>query len=371
VRKEPSRRDPRIDFLRGIALLTIFVDHVPGNTLGMLTLRNFGFADAAELFVILSGFSSMAAYGHCFHRDGARTGLRQIAMRCLRLYAFQVGLLIATFAIVKTWGSRYGFSLPDLMPFVSSGMTGIKRGLELAALPPAVDILPLYIVFLGFFPLIYLCARISPTLVLIASGALWVAANLDPSLNLTNSIDGRGWFFNPFAWQFLFVIGALGHTMMGYFGNSLPGKRWLIWVCGGYLIFALLASAPWSTWGWSDFRPLVVVPTDKTNLAPLRLLDILALVYLALSSSRFGKLASYRWLGGITACGRHSLEVFSLSTLLGLTGRLLFIAFGTTWEMQLAINGVGIGLLLAMAKLCEGAIFRKRAASTLPVPTPR
>jgi hypothetical protein len=45
----PSQRDPRIDVLRGFALLTIFVDHVPGNILGMLTLRNFGFADAADL----------------------------------------------------------------------------------------------------------------------------------------------------------------------------------------------------------------------------------------------------------------------------------------------------------------------------------
>src|SRR5579859_4468276 len=83
---EPSRRDARVDLLRGIALLTIFVDHIPGNLLGDLTFRNFGFSDAAELFVILAGFSSMMAYGGCFERDGAMPGLRRIAARCLRIY---------------------------------------------------------------------------------------------------------------------------------------------------------------------------------------------------------------------------------------------------------------------------------------------
>jgi hypothetical protein len=70
----PSRRphrDPRVDLLRGVALLTIFVDHVPGNLLGYLTFRNFGFSDAAELFVVLAGFSSMMAYGGAFERDGS------------------------------------------------------------------------------------------------------------------------------------------------------------------------------------------------------------------------------------------------------------------------------------------------------------
>jgi hypothetical protein len=76
-----SKRDPRIDVLRGIALLMIFVDHIPGNTLGLVTLHNFGFADAAEVFVLLAGMSSMFAYGRVFERDGALGGLRRIIWR--------------------------------------------------------------------------------------------------------------------------------------------------------------------------------------------------------------------------------------------------------------------------------------------------
>ena len=62
-RVSTSKRDPRIDVLRGVALMMIFADHLPGNPLSLITLRNFGFSDAAEVFVLLAGFSSMLAYG--------------------------------------------------------------------------------------------------------------------------------------------------------------------------------------------------------------------------------------------------------------------------------------------------------------------
>jgi hypothetical protein len=64
-------RDLRIDFLRGLALLFIFIDHIPDNGLAHFTLRNFGFADAAEVFVLLAGFSAVLAYKRSFPGPGA------------------------------------------------------------------------------------------------------------------------------------------------------------------------------------------------------------------------------------------------------------------------------------------------------------
>ena len=55
-------RDHRVDFLRGFALASIFINHVPGNVYEKLTHRNFGFSDAAEIFVLLAGFASAYAY---------------------------------------------------------------------------------------------------------------------------------------------------------------------------------------------------------------------------------------------------------------------------------------------------------------------
>ena len=48
-------RDLRIDACRGIALWCIFLDHIPNNIGSWLTLRNYGFSDAAEVFMFVSG----------------------------------------------------------------------------------------------------------------------------------------------------------------------------------------------------------------------------------------------------------------------------------------------------------------------------
>jgi len=69
VAATPSRRDHRVDFLRGMALAIIFINHVPGNFYEKLTPKNFGFSDAAEIFVILAGFASAYAYFSRFERD--------------------------------------------------------------------------------------------------------------------------------------------------------------------------------------------------------------------------------------------------------------------------------------------------------------
>ena len=70
-----KRRDPRVDFFRGLALVFMFWDHLPDNPLGLITIRNFGLSDAAEIFVFLAGYSAAMAWGSfCGRKD---IGLRQ------------------------------------------------------------------------------------------------------------------------------------------------------------------------------------------------------------------------------------------------------------------------------------------------------
>ncbi|MBV8524064.1 MAG: OpgC domain-containing protein [Acetobacteraceae bacterium] len=104
-----------MDLFRGYALLAIFIDHVPGNFLGLLTLHIYGFSDAAEIFVLLAGFASMMAYGHSFAREGTVAGLKRIALRCVRLYAFHVCMLLATVVIVRGWWLNH-YELAPLGP---------------------------------------------------------------------------------------------------------------------------------------------------------------------------------------------------------------------------------------------------------------
>ena len=362
-----SKRDPRIDFLRGFALLTIFVDHVPGNFLGMLTLRNFGFSDAAELFVILAGFSSSYAYGRSFENDGAAVGLKRVAMRCARIYFFQVGMLLTTLVIVDRWTKHFGMHPVSLAPLINGGISEIEKGLSLKALPSSLNILPLYIVLLGAFPFIYLLARRSSVPALGVSACLWLVANLDHDINLTNSLDGKGWFFNPFAWQFLFTIGVVGARFMAQRGGAMPQIRWVAAAAWLYLGFALIAAAPWSNWGLMP--PLFPMDApDKTALAPLRLLHVLALIYLALSSSWFRQFVQHRAFYLVEVCGKHSLEVFSLGTMIALFARLSFKTFGTTISAQVLVNGVGFAAMIVLALLLERSKTRARMRPLPPSP---
>lgn len=343
------QRDHRIDVLRGFALLMIFVDHIPANVLSLATLHNFGFCDAAEAFVLLAGMSSMLAYGRAFERSGALTGLRRILRRWARLYVVQLGLLITTLVVVYFWTRHYGFQPRIVGPLLNDPWTGLLHSLTLRAVPAYLDILPLYLALFAVFPLIYAGLRFNVWLTLVLSGALWVAANLVPNLNLPNWVTGEQWFFNPFAWQFLFAIGAAFTLLLAHHDGQLPRLRWATVLCAAFLIFALIETVPWRDWGLPDLRPFDLTPPDKTSLAPLRLLDILALTYLLFSSTAVKTIAASPLLRPVDVCGRHSLEVFAVGCIAALFGRLIFRTYGPTPAAQIAVNVIGLAAMWLVA----------------------
>ena len=354
-------RDARVDVLRGFALLTIFVDHIPRNAPALFTLHNFGFSDAAEIFVLLAGYSSMMAYGGLFQRAGIRRTLGRIGRRCLRIYLFQAGLLLATLIIVRIWMDLTGLTPRfGVAPLIQMGLLpGLLRGLALNALPNYLDIQPLYILLLALFPLIYFGLRRGVWGVLALSGTLWLAANLDHQLNLPNAaaVDD-GWYFNPFAWQFLFVIGAALALAIRSGGGLLPRRGWAVATAGVYLAFALFQGGSWAEWSLPNLRPLAIDVPDKSHVGPLRLLDILALTYLLFSAPAVGRFCRHPSLRLIDACGRHSLEIFAAGCLAALIGRILYRTFDATWALQIAVNLGGIAVMLGLANLLDARLRR-------------
>lgn len=354
---KPRRRDPRVDVLRGFALLMIFIDHIPRNAPASYTLHNFGFSDGAEIFVLLAGYSSMVAYGGLFRRQGIRATLVRIGRRCLRIYLFQAGLLLSTLVIVRLWMDATGL-LPrfGVRPLLEMGLwQGLLRGLTLNALPNYLDILPLYIVLLAIFPLVYLGVRRGMWGALALSGTIWLAANVDYTLNLPNAaaVDD-GWYFNPFAWQFLFVIGAALAVVIESGQGLLPRHGGLTALAIAYLAFALFQGGSWAEWGLPDLKPLAMAAPDKGHVAPLRLLHILALGYLIFSSAGARRLAEQSWLRAVDACGRHSLEIFAAGCLAALLGRILYRTFEPGAALQVAVNGGGIALMLGLGLALDG-----------------
>jgi len=346
-----QQRDARVDVIRGFALLMIFIDHIPANAPALFTLHNLGFSDAAEIFVLLAGYSAMVAYGGLFQRAGVAATLVRIARRCLKIYLFQAALLLATLLIVRAWMDLTGL-VPrfGVRPLLEMGLLpGLLRGLMLNALPNYLDILPLYILLLALFPAIYFGLRRGMWGVLALSGTIWLAANVDHSLNLPNAaaVDD-GWYFNPFAWQFLFVIGA-ALSIAVQAGNGLlprhPIGTAVVWI---FLIYALLQAVPWSDWGLPDLRPFVMAAPEKSRVSPLRLLHIMALTSLVFASPAILQISRHRWLRPVDACGRHSLEIFAVGCMAALGGRILYRTFGPTWPLQVAVNLSGLALMLGL-----------------------
>jgi hypothetical protein len=88
---------------------------------------------------------------------------------------------------------------------------------------------------------------------------------------------------------------------------------------------------------------------DKSRLGLLRLLDVAALAYLIFSAPKLSRLSAHPVLQPIIACGRHSLEVFAFSCLLALFARLGFRTFGTGWQMEICVNGIGLSAMMVLA----------------------
>ena len=93
-------RDHRIDFFRGLALIFIFWDHIPHNPLAEFTVRNFGFSDAAEIFVFLAGYAAVLAYGKILAREGFLITCVKILRRDWVLYVVHIFLLALLMGIV-------------------------------------------------------------------------------------------------------------------------------------------------------------------------------------------------------------------------------------------------------------------------------
>ena len=101
-------RDLRLDFFRGLALWFIFIDHIPSSSIGQITFRNFGFSDATEIFVFISGYTAALVYGSSLEKRGFVYMAMQVLKRCWQLYAAHILLFIFFIAQISWVAVRYG-----------------------------------------------------------------------------------------------------------------------------------------------------------------------------------------------------------------------------------------------------------------------
>lgn len=350
----PSQRDLRIDIIRGLALLFIFINHMPGHVLTGYTPHNFGFSDAADAFVLLAGISATLAYGGVIERKGLRAGWLKILARLRTLYIAHIAVFLLVCGIVATAVTRTQNPLYveaiNIQPFFADVKLGLLGALSLTFQPYFLDILPLYIVLLALLPVLYLGVRVSPALTLAGSAAIWQGAPL-LGLNLP-STGGSGWYFNPFAWQFLFCLGVV-IGRMAQLGLSAPKLRSLDLVAASFVLFALLVKTasgnPFGISALDDWIFHVQVGADKTSLGPGRVLHVLALAWLIirLLPCHAAYLTSAA-LNPLAAMGRHSLEVFCVGTVLSISGQIILAETSHALGPQLLVAAVGGMMLMGL-----------------------
>ncbi len=347
-------RDARIDVIRGLALLIIFINHMPGNVVAAWMPHNFGFSDGADAFVLLAGVSAVLAYGSLIERQGLTVGALKIGARVWTLYiahlaTFIVVCGVVAAAVTRTQNPLYIEAI-NIQPFFSDTLAALVDVLTLRYQPSYLDILPLYIVLLGLFPLIYLAVRVSPLGALALSLGIWQGA-LWFELNFPN-VHAAGWFFNPFAWQVVFTIGiVVGRALQS--GLELPRLRWLDALAVLYVLFALFAKTaagnPTGIAALNDWFDSVQLGSDKTNLAISRVLHVLALAWLAMRFLPAGA-GLLRFAAGrvLAIVGRHSLDVFCAGTVLSIAGQIVMAETGFAVGPQLLVCLTGVTILVGL-----------------------
>jgi len=354
----PVERDLRLDLFRGIALWLIFLDHIPENVVNWFTIRNYGFSDATEIFIFISGYTAAFVYGRAMRERGFIVASARILRRSWQIYVAHIFLFAIFMAEISYVASTFDNPLyaeeMHILDFLKQPDVTIFQALLLKFKPVNMDVLPLYIVLLLLFPpMLYFLMR-APAAALAGSALLYVLTwNLD--WNLPAYPNGV-WFFNPFAWQLLFVFGAW--CALGGARRLAPvlRSRTVLVVAIAYLIFAFVITL---TWYIEPLGRLVpnwlsewMYPIDKTNLDVLRFAHFLALAAVTVRFvPRDWPALKSPLLQPAIRCGQHSLEIFCLGVFLAFAGQFVISEYSGGPPIQIAISLTGIIIMIATANL--------------------
>ena len=351
-------RDLRLDLFRGIALWLIFLDHIPSNVVSWITIRNYGFSDATEIFIFISGYTAAFVYGRTMRERGFIISGARILRRAWQIYVahiFLFAVYLAEIAYVqKSFENPLYAEEMNILDFINQPAETIVQALLLKFKPANMDVLPLYIVLLLWFPPVLWLLQRRPTLALGGSVALYLAA-WRFNLNLPAYPEGV-WFFNPFAWQLLFVFGAWCALGGAARLQPLLHARATTIVALLYIAFALFVALSWYVPGMGRLMPLwleeVIYPIDKTNLDVLRFAHFLALAALTVRFvPRDWPFLTSPVLYPPIVCGQHSLEIFCLGVFLAFAGHFAMVEVSGAIWMQILISALGVLLMVATAAL--------------------
>lgn len=346
-------RDLRLDFFRGLALWFIYLDHVPNNVASWITVRNYGFSDATEIFVFISGYTAVIAYSRMMLRDGWPRAAIRIYRRVWQLYVAHILLFVAfTAQIAYVSIARDAPQLIEEMQLMGLGENPYRAIVEAVLLkfrPVNLDVLPLYIVLLAGFPFALPALIRWPYAVLLASITLYAVTSRF-NWNLPAYPDGKVWYFNPMAWQVVFYTGAVLAVLAHRLAILDRWKRSTAAMATAYLAFAAFIAL---SWHYNSLAGLIpdwiarqIYPIDKTNLDMLRFIHFLAMAWLVRLAVRpNAQFLTWRVLEPIRRCGEHSLPIFCLGTFLAVTAQVIVARHEDSTVSQLVVSIAGLAIM--------------------------
>jgi hypothetical protein len=344
-----SQRDVRLDLFRGLANWLIFLGHIPNSILTWFTTRNYGFSDGADLFVLISGYTATFVFGKIMMERGFVVGATRLLRRVWQLYVAHLLLFFLYLTAVHYLAHRFDdLHLMDqfnVAPLMNFPVETLSEGLILKFKPLNLDVLPLYIVLMAAFPTVLWFMLRWRNAVMIGSIGLYLAAR-HYDWNLASYPAGV-WYFNPFAWQLLFAIGAWLALGGAAASRTLLRSRILFVLSVGFLLFAFAVTLseriPELQALVPDAVGKVVIPNDKTNLAPYRVIHLACLVFIVVS------LVPIDWPGlkwrvfePLIRCGQQSLPVFCVG---------LFLSFIAHFVLELGSEGISAQLIVGATGL--------------------
>lgn len=351
---EPQRwtREASIDFFRGLGLWMIFIDHLDPNIWSRFSLWRVGFSDFAEVFVFLSGFINVGSWEKIVDTGSMRLVAQKLGRRIARLYiAHLLSLYISIALVMACAAGGLRMNDPSMYRWTPDPLGYLGRILVLAYAPHIFSLLLLYLIIAPLLPFMILGFKRAPLLTLALSGGVW---GLSQFSWIQSWVSNPHLYFQPLAWQFLFVLGASAR----YFSTRLERlarSRWAIAAAAGVVaVTAVLKGLTHFPWAVHLLNPwlyrILMRNSGKPELAPYRLVHFLALLVLAylFMSWRRGWL---RWWVPRLAifCGIDSLFIYACSLILDTAGNLALAATHGDRLMQLSVSVSGIAILCTLA----------------------
>ncbi|WBU54309.1 OpgC domain-containing protein [Paracoccus sp. SCSIO 75233] len=360
-----------LDMLRGYALVAIMLDHMPDSALRRYTLSNFAVFDAAELFVLLSGFLVGLVWLTVETRDGRRAAQWRFLRR-----AVQVWLALVLGGVLMALTSRLLFELD--MPHTAIWSQYARWVIEnplgyigtLATMwmqPNLLDVLALYVVVLAFVPLTVPLLKRYPWAFAAGSALMWYFAEPLNAM-LPNHRSQGGMLFNPFGWQALFHAGvAMGLFRQQFMPVLRRHARLLTILATLIMIYSLGLAQLWRHGPeikqyWEVLRaPFGAI--NKWSLDPVRFTAILAAAWLVAVplSGLFARLAGTALGRALATIGRGGLVSFVACVILSVLGDALMNMNGDPgWSRSLAVDLWTLGALWLVAELNARRSTRSR-----------